>query len=34
MNIYVRHGNYIVNSQGSYEVAEKLKRASHKRKDG
>jgi hypothetical protein len=24
MNIYVRHGNYIVNSQGLYEVAQKL----------
>jgi hypothetical protein len=25
MNIYGRYGNYIVNFQGSYEVAEKLK---------
>jgi hypothetical protein len=25
MNIYVRHGNYIVDSQGLYEVARKLK---------
>jgi hypothetical protein len=25
MNIYGRHGNYIVDSQGSYEVAGKLK---------
>jgi hypothetical protein len=25
MNIYVRYGNFIVNSQGSYDVARKLK---------
>ncbi len=25
MNVSVRHGNYIANSQGSYEVAQKLK---------
>jgi hypothetical protein len=25
MNIYDRHGNYIVDSQGSYEMARKLK---------
>jgi hypothetical protein len=25
MNIYGRHGNYIVDSQGTYEVARKLK---------
>jgi hypothetical protein len=25
MNIYGRHGNYIVDFQGSYEVARKLK---------
>jgi hypothetical protein len=25
MNIYGRHGNYIVDSQGSYEVARKFK---------
>ncbi len=26
MNIYVRHGNYVVDSQGSYEVMRKIKR--------
>jgi hypothetical protein len=25
MNIYGRHGNYIADSQGSYEVARKIK---------
>jgi hypothetical protein len=31
MNIYDRHGNYIVNSQGSYEVARNLKGLSYER---
>jgi hypothetical protein len=31
MNIYGRHGKYIVNSQGSYEVAWKLKGLSYEK---
>jgi hypothetical protein len=31
MNIYVPHGNYIVNSKGSYKVAWKLKGLPHER---
>jgi hypothetical protein len=31
MTIYVRHGNYLVDSQGLCEVARKLKGPSHKR---
>jgi hypothetical protein len=33
MNIYVRHGNYSINFQGQYEVAQKLKGPFYKRDD-
>ncbi len=33
MNIYVRNGNYSINIQGQYEVAQKLKGPFYKRDD-